>query len=358
MKYLFWVVLAAVLVVALGVYFVVVPGIHAESAELRAAIDTKAGEVRKYAKDSKKIVGGQHVQAAQAYRKHLEEQQKEVVEAWKGKGFTLSEEYLKAPTDTLRFDGWLIEKRAAIMKKIEEGGFKVPDGFAKTYLYEGLNLPSNDEPKRQEWLRQVAIVEELVSALSSVKAAVTKLEFEPDEKKPEATKPASVGILSLDKLTLIPVDQTALAETATYNEALKLAGTSGATEKAPAALSSAQRLRILFTAPAVAVAPAIQRLESSPRWFGVVRRIDTQRITAAFPSLDDLNNLAPKAEDTPAKLAAMKVNTHYQEAAIQCLVDVDLLEFDWAAAKKMLEPPAPPPAAKGSKASKTVKKTN
>ncbi|MCZ7646688.1 MAG: hypothetical protein M5U26_15610 [Planctomycetota bacterium] len=358
MKYLFWVVLAAILVIAAGVYMLMVPSITGESATLKGVISAKAAEVQKYAADSSKVVSSKHVEAVEAYRKQLAQEETAILGLWEGKGLKLPDDFAASPKDSITFDNWLIDKRAEILKLAEQAGLKLPADFGKRFLFEGQNLPSNDEAARQARLKQAAIVQEVVRVLSSVKVKVPHYAFNPDAKAQAEAAPEMVdaGVLRLDNLTLSDPEKTQADHEAAYAEALKLAGAPSGAKETGSTLQKSQALTLLITLPAQAVPAVARALENSDRWVAAVRKIDTQRIAQPFAALEDLRAAAPAGEAPAEALQNLKLNTYFQEAGVQAYLELDLVEFDREAAKKLQQAAQVKPAA-SSKTAAAKKKT-
>jgi hypothetical protein len=326
-RYLFWVVLAALLLVAAGLYGLFVPGKQQEIAKLRADCDRDFATVKKKADNSSDLLTSRHVEAAIRYGEDLKVQESAVKVFLADKQTVMPADFENAPERPLDFDNWLSGVRKQVLDEAAQAGLELPAQFAVNWLDEGKTTA--DAQERQERLEKVALVREIIRVLAQTRVPVTLPQFEKDMDKPEPTAELAVGALALDGLELL----TNEARLAYEKKALEIAFTAGAATAVPvgkAAVSpepyGAVTLDLRFTAPLPVVPAIIQTLEACPLWYGIVRKIDMQRSIEPYDRSSEIGIASPVLEDSRNP----RLNTHFREAPVQIALWLDLLSFDKA----------------------------
>lgn len=95
-RFLFWIVLGAVVLASLGFYFLWVMDLQEQQKALNSQIEDSLGKVQKVAADSKNIKNDNYVKAVVGYRDHLESQMDLIVKAWSDKGLSISDKFTRA----------------------------------------------------------------------------------------------------------------------------------------------------------------------------------------------------------------------------------------------------------------------
>ncbi len=356
-KYLFWIIIGAVILVALAVQMLVIGPIQAEAQMTKENCASGLMGLKKVAKDPSGIRNARYVEAAKKYKGHLESQERTVQALWENKRLKLSDTFKNAPSQNITFfDVWLPDVRKKILETAAKSNLQLPngshpDGFPKSHLYGSESQVP--EGKRMEWVNKLALINEVVSSLAGVKAQVSRYEWEPDlTKSNDDKKLISVGVQSLDALEILDNEKQAERRKKELEAPWKAAKNTLPQDKnEKETLYEARRLEIIFTAPLSVVAPALKALESNPNYFGVIRTIDSQRCAAPYPDTGAFGQMVPKDENyNPGRL-----NSYYQEAPIQVLVIMDLLDFENEKVEKALKK-APPPPSRRSKSSRRSKK--
>ncbi|MCW8133803.1 MAG: hypothetical protein KIS92_25880 [Planctomycetota bacterium] len=341
-RYVFWIVLAVVLVIAAGGYLLVVPSLGEQADGLRANNETKRAKVAQLAKDHKSIQNNAYVVAANNYQRQLEAEKNQILDSLKDKKLVLGERFKKAPSDIqIQFDQWLKDTRQEILDKAAKNNLRLPADFATQQMFEGRK--TEDENDRLFRIERLALIDELVRILSETKGDVSQTSFEPDLTKPDSTERALQGVMSLDKIEILGEKDYAARTSAYARKAWDL-GKAASLYKDPSGPSPVKTagLELRFTAPFSVVAPVLQALENTNVFYGVIRKIDTQRASCAYPGVEDLAGLGvPKKDGNSAK-----VHPYFQEPPLQVLVLLELNSFDAEGAKAAFAPPAAPPAKK------------
>lgn len=329
MRYFFWVVLVVILALAGGFWFLTVPGVQEESTQLQNAINEQARVLKEKADKKDEILTQSHVDATKAYAVKLDGQDRAVKELLRSKTQTVMDpKFQQAPADPLRFDEWLIGVRKEILDQAQKAGLVLPIGFAALWLDEGKITVKADRDAR---LEKVAFIGEVVRLLCEVRGQVTELEFAKADQV-EVPKQVSVGVYSLDGIDRL--DEVK----ADAREREYLAHAFGSTSKAPPALKKLPSrpyktvlIDIRFTAPLSVVPQVVQTFEASPKWFGIVRKIDCQRVVEPYAKTA-----------TPATVSAVEIgadgrpmfsNSRYHEAPVQVQFWLEILKMDEQALK-------------------------
>lgn len=146
-----------------------------------------------------------------------------------------------------------------------------------------------------------------------------------------------VGAVRLDHLVFVEPgvyrDRQTELYAASFKDVSATPSQANATQQVPV---SARGLALTFTAPFAAVPKIVQALETSPRWFGIVRLVDTQRLSSAYPEEGNLERLAPN-EANAKSIDYLIANTHQHEGLAQARLILDLVQFDKDKAMKELE---------------------
>jgi len=369
-KNLFWIVIAAVLLLGIGGYFLLGSSIQSSEGKTTDALKSdavnKVGKIKDLAKRaqdknaSNALLNPEHVKLASEYKARVEAQLKTIQESWKTR--KLDVRFTDFPTDSpTKFDNWLSEKRDKIIEAAAKANLQLPADTDKLLFKE----PSTDENAadvtrhRAYRVRQLAIVDELVSILGRKYGKQQALKFEPEKDKPENQEMVDVGPAILEKVTVLPSKSwlgkatdsksaglvTAEERLRLWTEdALKRGSRQGYQGKStvPELPYSISSVDVQFITPLHTVPAVVQALESSARYTGVVTRIDYLRASSPFPTPGE----AKLATAGPVPL----MNTHYQEAPVRVLVSLDLYEYnaakDAASSAKAVEPAGPKAAPK------------
>jgi hypothetical protein len=371
MRYLFWVVLVVILALAGAFYFFTVPPLQTEFGQTRKTVENESQRVLGLAKDTSKLPTERHVLETKKYGEYLKKQEEEIKGLLREKRTVLDPRFDKAPKDPLEFDGWLINVRKEILDEAAKAGLALPATFPAQWLDEGKTTSSLAD--REPRLNKIALAADVVQLLAAARAPVTVVKFPGDADKPEISEEVKAGVLSLDHLELIPPEKVIERDRQALHAACTAAGVVVEASKSVKAdpAYTAMGLDVRFTAP-LAVAPlVIQALESNPRWFAIVRKIDTQRVVEPYVKATELGLAAPGGPapaapgtgtpvpapaptpapapapavgaGTPAPAAVLSpedvvrralLNTRYREAPVQAQVLLDLLTFKTDALKQ------------------------
>jgi len=361
-KHTFWIVLAWIVLVAIGLWAVIVPSVQATTDELRDQCKSKIDTFRKLAGQAGQgdiLVNAKHVELADKYSQRLAEQLDGLRKELESK--KLEVRFDDAPQPSGQFDIWLSEKRQKIMKQAADAGLQLPPEADKLMFRE----PATDDNSRRlelhrgYRLRQMAIVEEVVDILSKKYGKQQVLKFQPEKDTPEPQEQADAGAQALERLSIaLPrsvlqaadpaKDRGAEEKTATataagatsedrarvvLEEAMRRSGAKAAPSSKSAAPVepfvalpySVTSLDIQFVAPLTVVPAIAKALECSNRWTAVISRVEYERSSPAYPVASEPK--MAKAGPVPG------LNTHYQEAPVRALVSLDLYEYDEAKAK-------------------------
>jgi hypothetical protein len=99
----------------------------------------------------------------------------------------------------------------------------------------------------------------------------------------------------------------------------------------PARPYKSELLDLKFTAPLSVVPKVVQVFETSQRWFGIVRKVDCQRVVE--PYAKTALPATVKAVEIGADGRATFINSHYQEAPVQVQFWLEILKLDGQALK-------------------------
>ena len=363
---IFWIVLGVVVLGIIGGYVVMLSGVKSsdgkDTSALRDETENRKKSIESLAKQSEDksavdpIKNAEHVKYASDFKMRLENQLKSMQDSWKSR--KLDVRFNDAPADSsTKFDTWLGELRTKLTDQSTKAGLALPADADKLMFKE----PTTDENSpdvtrhRDFRLRQMAIVEEVISVLCRKYGKQQIFKFEPDKDKQEPQEIIETGVVALDKITITPsravLGNKGDAKGSTAEERMRnwmedgvhrsgrqsVAGKPMPAVELPYDVTSVD---IQFIAPLANIPAVAQALESDARFSAaVVSRLDFQRAVASpFPMSTDSKLVT--AGPIPM------LNTHYQEAPVRGLVTLDIYEFDSAkeaAAKaKAEEKPADP----------------
>lgn len=339
-RYLFWIVLGVVLLLAAGGYLLIVPGIQGETLALQGSNDSKRSEISALAKNPREIKNQAYVQAADNYAKHLTSEKNQLTDLLKDRKVVLEGRFKEVPEDLqIQFDQWLKDTRQAILDLAAKGGLRLPSDLGVQRMFEGKK--TEDAADRERRIVQLALIHELVRILAETKSDVTRVSFEPDMKKQdEITQRLPAGASALDGLDVLNEKDFAAKMNGSTRKAWELvrAGPNFKEDNAPRPYKSTG-VELRFTAPFSAVPKLLQALENSNAYYGIIHKVDTQRTAGAYPE-DPAKGLPPrKDEAVPAN------NTYFQEAPLQVQVLLELIAYDPVGAAAATAPP-PAPAKK------------
>jgi hypothetical protein len=325
MRYLFWIVLLVIVALAGGFWFLTVPAQREESKKLQTDISRLAAELKGYAAKKDKIKTQAHVDAANEYKAKLAEEEKAVKTMFLGKKTTLDPKFEQAPKDPLAFDEWLQKNgRKEILDLAAKTKMVLPANFAQEWLDEGR---ITTKAGREARLRKIALAGEVVRLLCSVKANVPVTEFSPKMEEKEVTKLVQAGVTSLDGMILLdPAKRDDRVKDYVTHAFASSAKAPPALKKLPGNPCRTSLLDVRFTAPLQVVPGVVQAFETSPRWFGIVTKVDCQRAAEPYSKTP-----LPASADTVKVGTDGKTtfyNTHYKEAPVQVQIWVELYDFD------------------------------
>ena len=325
MRYLFWVVLLVIVILAGGFWYFSVPDQRVESQKLQSEINRASAELKGFAARKQDIKTQSHVDAAKKYATELLAQDAAVKSLLRDKKTTMDPKFEKAPTDPLRFDEWLIGVRKEILDQAEKAGMLLPGNFDRVWLDAGQITSTKDD--RAKRIKKIALAGEVVGLLCSVKANVPVVEFAAQADQSETKKMIQVGVSALDGLELLSYkDRDGRVKDYMTHALSSSAKAPPALKKLPPMPYRASLLDVRFTAPLQVVPSVVQAIETGPRWFGVVTKLDCQRATEPYcktPVPADAKPVKLGADGKPTFL-----NTHYQEAPVQVQIWVELFDFD------------------------------
>lgn len=334
-RFLFWIVLGVVVLASLGFYFLWVKELKAEQENLNAQIASNLGKVQKVASASKNIRNDTYVRAVVDYRSHLETQMEQIVKAWEEKGLSQADKFSSASgKSALAFDTWLDDLRKEIQEMAKAQNLQLPSDFEAAHLFKDKTTTNETITQR---LQYVQLVYEVVRILCETKVDQNRIPFDPNMTSTEQTQRVPVGAVRLDQLTFIDPAIYRDRQTELYAACFKdLSATPSQGNPSQQVPVTSRGLALTFTAPFAAVPKIVQALETSPRWFGIVRLADTQRLSAAYPEEGNLDRLAP-TEANAQNFDYQIFNTHQHEGMAQARVILDLVQFDKTKAQKELD---------------------
>ncbi|MCY3022721.1 MAG: Amuc_1100 family pilus-like protein [Planctomycetota bacterium] len=369
-KNVFWIGLAVLVLAGVGLWAAVVPAIASTADEYKSKCKEKVGDFERLAKRAESkddsapdsIKNPKHVQLASEYGKKVKEQLDALRKDLGKRKLELKFDVSGiTPSD---YDTKLKEIRDNICKQAEQAGLVIPPDERKRLMFEGSTTDDKSDRPELHWnyrLRQMAIVDEIVSILCKKPVKQPVWRFEPKKEAAEAQDTVDAGALALERLTILPPaapgasrgpaasgELRAGAATADdrqrlwVEEAWKRSGRevkiakTGKFQELPYSITS---IDVQFLAPLIALPAIVQALETSDRYSAVVTRVECLRAVRPYP--DEKDARLAKAEPVPG------LNTRYQEGPVRAVVSLDLYEYDDAKAKAAeAAAKAPPPAEK------------
>lgn len=341
-KHFFWLAMLVLVIGGLAAYYMTVPALQDDTEAKKKETQEKKEKADSIKAKISDIKNANYESAAEGYQAHLEKQESDMRKLWRenSKGLVLGEDFEKAPSDSLKFDTeWLAGRRDLYAKKCADAGVALPKDFNANFLYDGKPTPA-DPKERTKRVRNVALLDEVLNVLCSTKMEVTRFKFTAngEDEKEKVQK----GAASFDDLVIFEADDAAKRDAFGPELALRVAGAgqeSLSQKDKPKGLVTGMQLEVRFSAPVQLVPTLLQKLESSSRYLGVIRKVDTQRAAKVMPetAADFLNVFKlPDGykQDTPAPTTTFAVggvekdrfiNSRYDEAPIQVLVVLDLL---------------------------------
>jgi hypothetical protein len=329
-KHIFVIIVAAVVILAIGGYCLIVPSITEEADKARKACEDKANSIADSAAKAGKPDGlktPKHMELASKYDEKVQKQIAEIQKIWADKN-RLHDHSDKAPKDS-SFDMWLGDLRKEITELADKAGLKLPDDAdARMFREPATNDQAKDETLRRDYrIRHMAIIQEVVDILSKKPVKQEVEGFDPE--KPVVKKQVDVGALALEKINIAAKPRLPSEKSTAWEEILKRANrstTPPAGTPPPAKFTELPytilTVDLIFVAPLASVPAYMKALETSSRWMAVVSRVDFQRL----PSVPPFPPAGDKRLETAGPVPG--VNTYYQEAPVRVQVTLDLYEND------------------------------
>ena len=350
-KNIYWIVLAAIVLLALIAYPVFVTDVEAAASKKKDDCDAKVRNVHKLALDADKpdaIKTEAHVKKANDYRQKVEGQIKDLaaaIKAWKI-DTTFSDQ---PPVPVIPFDGWLSAHRDDLYKKLNDAKIGFPTAeFDKLTFKDNhtMEQASSEAATRPYRITHMAILEEVVGTLLKKSAKQDVVDITKAAADPwwtESTKQLDAGVLRIDTLVISdPAEALKLAQERQNNALQRAARTADqASATAPAFSTLPYKfttVEIDFVAPFVAVPALVKDLENTERYHAVITKVDVLRAVSPFPRAEDVAK--PGSENA-------LVNSYYREGPVKVSVSFDIYEYDEKKAAEFARElnPAPAPAA-------------
>ena len=327
-KNLYWVILGVVVLIALVAYPMFVSDVETDAAKKLTDCNTKLTSIHKAAatagKDDMPRTQA-HVKKAEQYKERVDTQ---IVELLAGmKEWKINQTFKEPPPPAvLDFDNWLTDRRTELYKQLNDAGILFPrDTFDKLTFADShtANEATSTDMQRPYRIKRMAIVTELVGALSKKYGKQDTTRFQNNDALPEQKEQADAGVIKIDTLTVTDPDKAMKAELDNYAKAYRSAGR-GVESNAPKA--RAVDLPYMFTtvetefyAPLVSVPAIVKALESSEKYHAVVTKLDMTRGATPFPKPEDA--LKPGPDDR-------MLNTYYREGPVKVIVGMNIYEYD------------------------------
>lgn len=372
-KNLFWIILAVVVLGALGAWFSLSPDLD----EAKTDALKKAKDLQTAANLAKKPDGLKtplHKNAADNYVKKLEYEKKALVETvsqWADfSNKRLNARYTDAPPAArpVDFDNWMDAQRKRLSKKLTDAGVAFSQTEFDAKLFFGVNtdaelskravdLNSKASVRHHDYqLRILAIMEDVVDSLVPRTGTMAITKFETDPVKPEPVDTAPTGALSFVSFTFHAPTETATSIEKGYENALLKSGytkpTAAAAKPGEGAFNGAllpvsvTSIDVEFISHISAVPTIIRRLEGSEKYLAAVSKVDCERVSAVFPG--PLGDTKIQQDYAKAAFNPM-INTHFGEGPVKAYVTLEFYEFDKAKAEMLdAQPPAPKTAPKAA----------
>ena len=332
-KNLFWIILAVVVLGGVGLWYSQMPDVDTARSNALSTADL----VSKAANSSNTpgaIKNATYVSAAASYLKELDAQKGALFKKWDAKQIDVK--FADVPgkdKPSIEFDNYISKLRESFAAKLKAAGVQAPANFdALTFAGSGVDDRSAEITRHRDYrLRYMAVLEEVVEALSAKPGSVNISTYETNPEVAEGVKTETAGPIALLKFTFHLPEETAKLSALNYDKALAFANRKreGAMRdnafKGPDAPLDVSSIDLEFLSHISAVPPVLRKLESSSRYFGVISKADFERSAPAFPNTKDVRDTKDplyKAVYIPT------LNTHFGEGPVRVLVSMDILEFN------------------------------
>lgn len=344
-KHIYWIVLAAVVLVAVGVYTLVISSVTTTAETAKAECLKMAESIHKGAgKGGDELKNEGHVAQAKEFRAKAQEQIDTLLASLKKQ--KLEQRFSNVPVGNLQFDSWLNERRTALANAASEAKLQLPPDVDRLmFAKDSTSETSSDVTRHRDYrLNQMAVLDEVITILCKTKGKQKVTELQLNSAQPENTSMVDAGAMALEKVTLLGTKETAERAKAIAEDVANRTGTTargavkvGGIKELPISVTS---MDIQFVAPLNVVPAIVNALETSTRYSAVVTRFDFQRAAPTVPSMTDMVALSPAPADTapatavPATGAAPAMpkytNTHFREGPVRVAISMDLYEYDKA----------------------------
>lgn len=346
-KYLFWVVLGAVVAIFLVAYLATVPAKWGANEELLSECKSMDGKITEAARDSASLPNRRYCEEAVRWRNALNEQYERVRRLWENRSVNLKE-YTegpdKAPEEPFPFVDWYEKKRKAIQDEAAKQGLLFPrqkdSGAGRgDYGDDGFMKPDVRPTKSAipQALKRLLIVQETYRSLGAVKAPTwdPRLPATDEERMPGAPEMADqdkkAGVSELLFLRFVSEQEWAARRKAALGEALRL----GKVNLQPPEDDvqnpySAFGVEIGMLVHVSAVARVLQALEGNDKFFAAIRRLDMQRAAdPEFVPFGERFGVDLKTGRPSAEVAGSRhwYNDRYEEPPVFVFVEMEILEF-------------------------------
>jgi hypothetical protein len=327
-KNLYWIVLAAIVLLALIAYPMFVTDNEVEAAKQRDACDAKVKKIHDLAALADKpdaIKTEAHVAKAKAYREKVDSQIKDLdaaLKQWKLNA-TFKDQ---PPTAVLPFDDWLNTHREDLYKQMRDAKIVFPETkfneltFKDSHTSDTTTTVSAQRPYR---IKRMAIVEEVLGTLLKKPVKQEVVDFERIASEPQSPKTVEAGVLKIDALNISDPDVSMKAELERMRDAYSR---SGRTDSAKAGTARPVDLPYMITTvdvdivlPFSAVPAIVKNLENTERYHAVITKLDVTRASWPYPRPEDVVKPGP---DTAL------VNTYYREGPVKASISFDIYEYD------------------------------
>lgn len=324
-KNLYWIVLAAIVLLALIAYPMFVTGVEDEALSKRNDCDAKVKKIHDLAQQADKpdaIKTEAHVAKAKEYRQRVDAQIKDLdvaLKQWKI-NTTFKD---TPPTAVLPFDDWLNAHRDEMYTQLRAAKIVFPETkfneltFKDSHTTDTTTTPSAQRPYR---MKRMAIVEEIIGTLlkKPVKQDVT--DFQRISTETEVTKTVETGVLKIDALNIADPDASLKAEIEHMKDAYTRSGRNDTAKTVPADLPyMINSVDLDIVLPFSAIPAIVKNLENTERYHAVITKLDITRASWPYPRPEDV---VKPGSDTAL------VNTYYREGPVKASISFDIYESD------------------------------
>ncbi len=335
----FWLVLAAVLLLAGGFYLLKVAPLRGEVKNLQVKFETHEKNLAGLVDKKGKVVGvpsEMQIKAAKKYRKDLQAEEASVKGKLLERQFDLSKaDFDPSPppaTDPVAFREWVEARYRERDEAARKNGLLLPKEDSNPFYRGDYNttviFASNDE-EQQIVLKRFYITREVLDALSKVEVKVTELVPVKDDlpNSPEKAKSITRGIERLLSFEFVKAESMARTRNVGAGAGMRGPGSMPEAPKLARGRPYKEHLFVVKVTGHFSALPlAVQALDQIDDFVLVVKRVDVSPVAP----IEQNKRRGGKGITTAVEKDSSRDNTRSKEAVVSVVLECAVLEYDFS----------------------------